>query len=133
MDEQLSGNENASTVSSATEANPTSESVSMPSPVTSEQANEPQVTTESQATGKQATVPQVTGEQSSDKKILVAFLLCFALGGLGVHRFYVGKVGTGIVWLLTGGVFGIGALGDLIMIALGAFKDKEGNKIVDWT
>ena len=66
-----------------------------------------------------------TGVPSKSK--ITALLLCIFLGGLGVHRFYVGKIGTGIVWLLTGGVFGIGWLVDIIMIAVGKFKDKQGN------
>ena len=68
----------------------------------------------------------------SNKSRLVALLLCVFLGTLGIHRFYVGKIGTGIVWLLTMGCFGIGALIDLIMIACGKFKDKQGALITDW-
>ena len=70
---------------------------------------------------------------ASDKKRLPVFLLCLLVGPLGVHRFYVGKIGTGVLWLLTGGVFGIGALVDLIMIIIGSFTDKEGRKIDEWT
>lgn len=69
----------------------------------------------------------------SEKRILPAFLLCFFLGIFGVHRFYVGKIGTGILQLVTLGGLGIWALIDFIMIIVGAFTDKEGNKITQWT
>ncbi|MBR1747860.1 MAG: TM2 domain-containing protein [Clostridia bacterium] len=68
----------------------------------------------------------------SEKSRLVALLLCLFIGELGVHRFYLGKIGTGILWLLTGGIFGIGWLVDVIMIAVGSMKDKEGKTVSDW-
>jgi len=69
----------------------------------------------------------------SDKRQLPAFLLCFFFGVLGLHRCYVGKIGTGIVQLLTLGGLGFWALIDFIMIIAGSFTDKEGNKVAQWT
>lgn len=65
----------------------------------------------------------------SEKVNLVAFLLCFFLGGLGIHRFYVGKIGTGVAQIFTLGGLGIWWLIDLIMIAISKFKDKSGNTL----
>ena len=72
----------------------------------------------------------------SDKQLIVALLLSIFVGILGIHRMYVGKIGTGIVMLLLSlslvGLLatGIWALIDLIVIATGNFKDKEGRVIV---
>lgn len=65
------------------------------------------------------------------KSKMVALLLCIFLEGLGIHRFYVGKIGTGIIWLLTGGCFGIGYIVDIVMFATGKFTDKAGNALTD--
>ncbi len=65
----------------------------------------------------------------SDKKMVTACLLCFFLGGLGIHRFYVGKAGTGILMILTLGGLGIWVIIDFIMILTGGFKDSEGNDL----
>lgn len=64
--------------------------------------------------------------ETSEKNFVATLLLCLLLGYLGVHRFYVGKIGTGILQLITLGGLGIWVLIDLIMIAIGKFTDKEG-------
>ena len=65
----------------------------------------------------------------SEKSNTVALLLCFFLGFLGVHRFYVGKIGTGILQLVTLGGLGIWALIDFIIIVVQKFTDSEGNTL----
>ncbi len=67
--------------------------------------------------------------EQSPKGFVPTLLLCFFLGAFGVHRFYVGKVGTGILMLLTLGGLGIWALIDFVMIAVSSFKDKDGRVI----
>ncbi|MDA8719383.1 NINE protein [Candidatus Actinomarina sp.] len=66
---------------------------------------------------------------TTDNTWLVALLLCFFVGFLGIHRFYVGKAGTGFLQIITFGGLGIWVLIDLIMIVMGKFTDKEGNFI----
>ena len=73
--------------------------------------------------------PEVPAGAEQSKDWMTTFLLCFFLGGLGVHRYYVGKIGTGILYTLTAGVFGIGYLIDFIKIICGKFTDKDGNYI----
>ena len=65
----------------------------------------------------------------SEKDWLVTLLLSLFLGSLGGHRFYVGKIGTGILQLITIGGCGIWTLIDIVMILTGNFKDKDGNEI----
>ena len=66
---------------------------------------------------------------ASPKSRLITLLLCIFVGGAGIHRFYAGKIGTGILYLFTGGLFGIGWLIDLVKIATGKFTDKNGNVV----
>jgi TM2 domain-containing membrane protein YozV len=64
--------------------------------------------------------------QKSEKDFVPAVLLCFFLGTFGVHRFYVGKVGTGLLMLVTFGGVGIWTMVDFIMLVTGSFRDADG-------
>jgi len=68
----------------------------------------------------------------SDKSRLVAALLCALLGVFGVHRFYVGKIGTGVLMLVTFGGLGIWCVVDLILILVGSFRDGDGRLVYEW-
>ena len=71
-------------------------------------------------------------EIPSPKSRLVALLLCWFLGIFGAHRFYVGRIGSGVLYLCTEGLFGIGWLIDIILIATGEFTDDRGLKLIEW-
>ena len=66
------------------------------------------------------------------KNWLTTLLLAIFLGVIGVHRFYVNKIGTGIIMLLLcwTGISAIWAIVDIIMIALGKFEDAEGRILI---
>lgn len=63
----------------------------------------------------------------SGKSQLIALLLCLVVGGIGIHRFYLGYTWQGIVQLITLGGCGIWALIDLIRIITGDLQPKNGN------
>jgi len=72
-------------------------------------------------------------ENSAVKSRTVTFFLCLFLGYLGIHRFYTGKVWTGIIYVLTAGIAGIGVIVDLIRIGIGGFPDADGNSLSAWS
>ena len=67
------------------------------------------------------------GEQ---KSYMTTLLLCLFAGTIGVHRFYVGKIGSGVAQLLTLGGCGIWTMIDLIMIITGKFTDAQGRPLL---
>lgn len=69
----------------------------------------------------------------SKRKRIPAILLCLFFGLFGTHRFYVGKVGTGMLQMLTLGGLGLWVLFDLLMLLLGKFCDIDGAQVKDWT
>jgi hypothetical protein len=72
-------------------------------------------------------------DTESDYTRLPIFVLCFFFGWLGVHRFFVGKIGTGVLMLCTVGGLGIWMVIDLILIVFGEFRDRDGRRILRWT
>lgn len=78
---------------------------------------------------RDAVTNQLNGNASiipgiSQKRKIVALLLCIFLGGVGAHKFYVGKIGMGILYLFTAGLFGVGWIIDIFLIAMGLFRDE---------
>lgn len=61
----------------------------------------------------------------SRKNKTTALLLCIFLGVFGAHKFYVGKLGIGLLYLFTGGLFGIGWVIDIILVACGSYNDER--------
>ncbi len=68
----------------------------------------------------------------SPRSRFVALILCWTLGLFGAHRYYVGKIGTGLLMLVTLGGCGIWYLVDLVMVLIGKFADKEGRVLYRW-
>ncbi len=76
--------------------------------------------------------PSPVPANASDDSRLAAFLLCLLIGFTGAHRFYVGKVATGIIWLFTAGFLFVGQIYDLVLIATGEFRDINGRRLLRW-
>jgi restriction system protein len=90
------------------------------------------------AFAKQSGAPAAPGQVIPQEKAIsphnrtVALLLLIFLGYIGAHQFYVGNFFWGIVYLFTGGIFGIGLFFDFIGIVFGGFKDAEGRLVENW-
>lgn len=70
-----------------------------------------------------------TERNPSDKSLIVAVLLWWFLGIIGIHRFYLGHIGMGVLYLLTGALCGIGWLIDGILFLTGGLNPKNGKYI----
>lgn len=83
----------------------------------------------------QTGLPQSKKETAtvSDKKRLLATIICAGFGIFGAHRFYAGKNKSGVLQLLTIGGLGIWYIVDFLIILFGEFTDSEGKKIREWT
>lgn len=80
------------------------------------------------AQGQQGTSVNINNASPYSK--ITALLLCFFLGGFGIHSFYVGKTTYGILQLLTLGGCGIWALIDFILIITGGYTDAQGRRLL---
>jgi TM2 domain-containing membrane protein YozV len=76
--------------------------------------------------GKKIASKATSAPTGGSKSQVIALILVICVGGLGIHRFYLGYTWQGIVQLLTGGGCGIWALIDLIRIIMGTLKPKDG-------
>jgi hypothetical protein len=81
-------------------------------------------------TGPNTPLPAAYQASPHSRSVSLAFALLF--GVFGAHRFYTGRVGTGVLQAVTLGGLGIWALYDAIIIATGNFRDSEGRRVLSW-
>lgn len=70
--------------------------------------------------------------ETSHKSRKTALILCILGGILGLHNFYVGRYGRGFLFMITGGLLIFGWCKDIFKIALGDFRDRQGNVLIEW-
>lgn len=73
-----------------------------------------------------ANFTSVTSHKNKD----TALLLCIFGGVFGLHQFYVGRIGKGLLYFCTGGLFMIGWFIDILKILLGSYTDKYGMPLI---
>ncbi|MDE6502622.1 MAG: TM2 domain-containing protein [Ruminococcus sp.] len=77
--------------------------------------------------------PNTTIGISKKSKSTAIVLCCLGFFGMGgIHRFYAGKIGTGILWFCTVGCFGIGTVMDLVSLIINKFYDSHERPISKW-
>ncbi|MDR3137186.1 MAG: TM2 domain-containing protein [Coriobacteriales bacterium] len=101
-----------------------------PPPSSADSTPIPPSSTDSTSTPSKVETSASAAPTVSTKSWWVALILCVFLGLFGAHRFYVGKIGTGIIWLLTVGFFAIGWIADIVFLCLSKFTDKQDRPIV---
>jgi TM2 domain-containing membrane protein YozV len=69
---------------------------------------------------------------TSDKKRKVALLLCIFGGMFGFHLFYVGRIGKGVLYMFTMGLFFLGVILDFLSILFGSFRDNVNAPLREW-
>jgi len=82
----------------------------------SAQSTQPTIVINNENTNANSNINNVGGVKLRPKNKWVALLLCVFLGFLGAHKFYEGKIGMGIIYILTGGLFLIGVIIDFIVL-----------------
>ena len=73
-----------------------------------------------------------SSDDGSDKSRAIAIALGCVLGPFGAHRYYLGKIGTGILQTVTIGGLGLWWLYDMILLAFGSFRDADGRRVKYW-
>jgi TM2 domain-containing membrane protein YozV len=84
----------------------------------------------SQTTPPTSTSTQPSGSQPYRRNYFIALLLSIFVGEFGIDRFYMGKIGTGLLKLVTLGGLGIWWIIDIVLVATGNMRDKNGNTMV---